>query len=229
MSSDQRDSDGLPPCEAADVTVSNAIEAARRGNVRAARKLLEEFNYWVDLGEPGDEQVLDYVRIAFLRILDGEDPGTAFNLNRRKGRPSEAIGFGSLKKLIFGRLVADRRAQGATYEEAVIEVAQEANVSDSTVGRGFRKYNKEILRYLRGRSWTAGDLGAEREAYAHWSAEIQRLNRFSDIIERFNALQSEGLSEEASAKQVGAELGMSLQEVEEALAYYDDYLRNLFF
>ena len=71
-------------------------------------------------------------------------------------------------------------------------------------------------------------MGAEREAYAHWSAEIQRMAIFSDIIERFNALQSEGLSEEASAKQAGAELGMSLQEVEEALAYYDDYLRNLF-
>ena len=229
MSSNQRDSDGLPPCDAADVSVSSAIGAARRGNVRAARKLLEEFNYWVDLGEPVDAEILDYVETAFLRILDGDDPGTALNLNRKKGRPSETLGFGSLEKLVLGSLVADLRAQGKTYEEAVLEVAEKKNTSQSTVERGFRNYKDKILRYLRGRSETAGDQGESREAYAHWSAEVKRLAMFSDVIERFDALQGEGLGKGASADRIGAELAVSSKDVRDALAYYDDYLRNLFF
>ena len=76
------------------------IEGASDGNVYYANELLRRLQRNLDAGETPNPELATYFIDAFGKILKGDAPTAALNLNRRRGKNYDRSGFAMSQKAV---------------------------------------------------------------------------------------------------------------------------------
>jgi len=132
-----------------DSDLTEAIELARKGNTFAARYLLQVFAVSATDGRILPPTLLEYIRGAFIEILDfNQPPDKALNLRRERGRPRRGVDGSETVHLLMGLMIASLRQKGFSYQESVLQVAGKQGVSERTVERAY-SLCKELALFFR--------------------------------------------------------------------------------
>lgn len=221
----------FPPSD--EYAIGYWIEAAKRGNRRAAMALLAEFVYWADVGEPLEPELAAYFADAFYEVcMDEMEVADALHLPKRMGRPERKMKERAAD-LRLGLLAWSRKRRGLTYQDAIQTVAEDRHASVSKVEREYRfalevlgTFSREIDpddKYgLRTRQQFRSD--KEIEEYIE---ERRTSARSLDIANAVDGLLKSGVSQDEAANHVARQMDIAIAEVNEALQWYDDWLKTL--
>jgi hypothetical protein len=110
----------------------------------AARRLIEIFVLAEQQGRAMPAGLVSYLAAAFRKIVyDNADPLAALNLKPRPRRPERADKW--IRELRLALEVQERRDRGASYEQAVAEVADsKLGASKSTIERAYAIYKRTL-------------------------------------------------------------------------------------
>jgi len=120
-----------------DEIIKYDVAKALHGDKECAKEVLGWFATSALLGKYIHPAIMCYVGIAIDRIIScGEKPEKALGISGSKGR--DKLGLEGFKRdFKFFYQVYELRRAGITFEDAVVQVANENNVSESTVKRAF--------------------------------------------------------------------------------------------
>lgn len=216
----------LPPSD--DYWIGHIIEAAKRGNQRAARALMAEFVYWADVGEVSDPKLISFFADAFWRIIRyNEKPEQALNVLARRGRPERTIDERAKDLCLGMEALARVRLGYATYVEAIAQVAEEGHASTRKVEREYKTARE--MRDDWARRVDPCDKHNLREFRPKWPSndELERMTHSLKIANLVFDAKAEYESEQQARELVSTQEGIPIEEVNQALKWYDEWLMSL--
>lgn len=127
-------------------TLEGRIELAKNGETEAARLLLIDFYNMAISKETIPNELNEYFSYCFWRILKGDKPEIALNLNSGENRRPSSTYREKRKKMQLGYEVL--MCMGREYlslEDASAKIAAKSNVSQSTAEKAYKTYMACIM------------------------------------------------------------------------------------
>ncbi|MDG4563196.1 MAG: hypothetical protein P9E88_18085 [Candidatus Competibacter sp.] len=127
-------------------TLEGRIELAKNGETEAARLLLIDFyNKAIDKKAIPNE-LNEYFAYCFWRILKGDKPEIALNLNTGENKRPSLTYREKWKKMKLGyRVLLCMGRENLSLEDASAKIAIESNVSQSTAEKAYKTYAACIM------------------------------------------------------------------------------------
>ena len=118
--------------------IENYIRLANGGNTHLALTLLGLFSQQVRRGERIDDNLLEFVTIAFEDILSGVKADKALRLTKLRKRPVENFS----RDLHIAVKVVKKMSSGMTLSNAALDLSEEYGLHESQIQNIYAKHKK---------------------------------------------------------------------------------------
>jgi hypothetical protein len=138
------------------------LPQALAGDYEALTRVFFVCSKAIEQGQAPTPGLAAFMSDGLRAMAGGTEPGEAWHVQRKRGEKNTALAYANATRRTY--LVELKRADGATYEEAVDQVAKAEHVSNHTVEHAWKTHHKKVVKREDGQMvmWT-GPLQEEGE------------------------------------------------------------------